>query len=301
MATRTDRSPGLQKLSRRTVLKGGAAASVMVMLAGKASFDTFFQKRYREMTPAEKRDVIARIEAQEKKDFGKEVEVGSEGPLPGVVYGYALNLSKCQGTRRCVEACVAENNQSRDPQIQYIRVLELEKGKTIELDSSDHYFDPKEVPEAGKMYLPIQCHQCDNPPCTKACPVEATWTEPDGITVIDYDWCIGCRYCMAACPYWARHFNWAEPKIPKDELNVDQHYLGNRPRPKGVVEKCTFCIQRTRKGRLPACLEACPTGARVFGNLLDPESDIRYVLENKRVFRLKEELGTDPRFWYYTD
>ena len=159
--------------------------------------------------------------------------MGTEGPLPGVVYGYALNLSKCQGTRRCVEACVAENNQSRDPQIQYIRVLELEKGKTIELDSSDHYFDPKEVPEPGKMYMPIQCHQCANPPCTKACPVEATWTEPDGITVIDYDWCIGCRYCMAACPYWARHFNWAEPTIPKDQLNVDQHYLGNRPAAQG--------------------------------------------------------------------
>jgi molybdopterin-containing oxidoreductase family iron-sulfur binding subunit len=143
--------------------------------------------------------------------------------------------------------------------------------------------------------------QCDNPPCVKACPVQATWKEPDGITVIDYDWCIGCRYCQAACPYWARHFNWNQPKLPKEEVNPDTHYLGNRPRPKGVMEKCTFCIQRTRKGRLPACLEACPTGARVFGNLLDPNSDIRYVLENKVVFRLKEDLGTEPKFWYYTD
>jgi Fe-S-cluster-containing dehydrogenase component len=79
------------------------------------------------------------------------------------------------------------------------------------------------------------------------------------------------------------------------------HYLGNRPRPRGVVEKCTFCIQRSRKGRQPACVEACPTGARVFGNLLDPNSDVRYVLENKTVFRLKEELGTEPKFWYFTD
>jgi molybdopterin-containing oxidoreductase family iron-sulfur binding subunit len=86
-----------------------------------------------------------------------------------------------------------------------------------------------------------------------------------------------------------------------EALNTDTHFLGNRPRPRGVVEKCTFCIQRSRKGRQPACVEACPTGARIFGNLLDPSSDIRYVLENKTVFRLKEELGAEPKFWYFTD
>jgi molybdopterin-containing oxidoreductase family iron-sulfur binding subunit len=143
--------------------------------------------------------------------------------------------------------------------------------------------------------------QCDNPPCVAACPVEATWQERDGITVVDYDWCIGCRYCMTACPYSARHFNWSAPTIAPETLNTDMHYLGNRPRPRGAVEKCTFCIQRSRKGRQPACVEACPTGARVFGNLLDPNSDVRYVLENKTVFRLKEELGTEPKFWYFTD
>ena len=147
----------------------------------------------------------------------------------------------------------------------------------------------------------MQCQQCDNPPCVKACPVKATWKEPDGIVVIDYDWCIGCRYCMAACPYWARHFNWTEPQIPAEQLNPATNYLGNRPRMKGVVEKCHFCTQRTRKGRQPACQEACPTGARVFGNLLDPSSEIRYILANKKVFRLKEELGTEPKFWYYAD
>jgi Fe-S-cluster-containing dehydrogenase component len=146
-----------------------------------------------------------------------------------------------------------------------------------------------------------QCFQCANPPCVNVCPVKATWQEPDGIVVVDYDWCIGCRYCMAACPYWARRFNWGEPEVPAAEVNPNQHYLGNRARKKGVVEKCTYCIQRTRQGRLPACAEACPTGARVFGNLLDPNSEIRWVLENKRVFRLKEELLTEPRFWYFTD
>jgi molybdopterin-containing oxidoreductase family iron-sulfur binding subunit len=195
---------------------------------------------------------------------------------------------------------VKENNLGRDSQVQYIRVLQMEQG-TANLERSEHYYDPATVPVEGKYYLPVQCMQCDNPPCVKACPVKATWKEPDGIVVVDYNWCIGCRYCMTACPYWARHFNWTEPQIPPAELNRNTNYLGNRPRPKGVVEKCHFCTQRTRKGGQPACMEACPTGARIFGNLLDPDSEIRYVLANKKVFRLKEELGTEPKFWYFTD
>jgi molybdopterin-containing oxidoreductase family iron-sulfur binding subunit len=149
--------------------------------------------------------------------------------------------------------------------------------------------------------MPVQCQQCDNAPCVSVCPVEATWKEEDGIVVIDYDWCIGCRYCEAACPYHARRFNWTKPEIDAEEINPDQGYLSNRVRPQGVVEKCHFCLHRTRRGKLPACVEACPTGARVFGNLLDPDSPIRWVLDNKRVFVLKEELGTRPRFFYFFD
>jgi Fe-S-cluster-containing dehydrogenase component len=261
---------------------------------------TLFQSHFKKMTPAEVKAALGRIERRAKREFSADIKVGAEPPLDRVVFGYAINLSKCKGTRRCVEACIAENNTSRESQVQYIRVLELDYGD-MTLTRAEHYYEPEAVPRKGKWYLPVQCQQCDNPPCVKACPVEATWKEPDGITVIDYDWCIGCRYCQAACPYWARHFNWSQPKLPAAEINPDTHYLGNRPRARGVMEKCTFCIQRTRKGRLPACLEACPTGARVFGNLLDPNSDIRYVLENKTVFRLKEELGTEPKFWYYAD
>ena len=113
--------------------------------------------------------------------------------------------------------------------------------------------------------------------------------------------CIGCRYCEAACPYHARRFNWQKPEIPAAEVNPNQGYLSNRIRPQGVMEKCTFCLHRVREGRLPACLEACPTGARVFGNVLDPKSEIRWVLDHKRVFVLKEELGTRPRFYYFFD
>jgi molybdopterin-containing oxidoreductase family iron-sulfur binding subunit len=261
---------------------------------------SFFQQQYQRMTPEEIDAALRRIERRAKRERGVEITCEDTRPIPGVVFGYALNISKCKGYRDCVHACVKENNLGRDSQVQYIRVLEMEQG-TANLERSEHYYDPATVPVEGKYYLPVQCMQCDNPPCVKACPVKATWKEPDGIVVVDYNWCIGCRYCMTACPYWARHFNWTEPKIPPEELNRNTNYLGNRPRPKGVVEKCHFCTQRTRKGRQPACMEACPTGARIFGNLLDPNSEIRYVLANKKVFRLKEELGTEPKFWYFTD
>jgi molybdopterin-containing oxidoreductase family iron-sulfur binding subunit len=259
-----------------------------------------FQKHYQKMRPDEVKQAVGRIERRAKRQSGTDITVGTEPAQDGVVFGYALNISKCKGVRKCVEACVAENNTGRDSSLQYIRVLELDHGD-MNLNRAEHYYEAETVPRPGKFYLPVQCMQCDNPPCVKACPVEATWQERDGITVVDYDWCIGCRYCMTACPYWARHFNWNEPAVPAEALNPDTHYLGNRPRPRGVVEKCTFCIQRSRKGRQPACVEACPTGARIFGNLLDPDSDIRYVLENKTVFRLKEDLGTEPKFWYFTD
>jgi molybdopterin-containing oxidoreductase family iron-sulfur binding subunit len=175
----------------------------------------------------------------------------------------------------------------------------MEKEKGVDFAHADPYYNPATVPEEGHFYVPVSCQQCENPPCTKVCPTGATWKEKDGIVVIDYDWCIGCRYCMAACPYGARHFNWATPSVPKNELNTNTHYLGNRPRPKGVVEKCTFCIQRTRNGRYPACVEVCPVGARKFGNLLDKDSEIRYIIEHKRVLVLKEDLNTMPKFFYF--
>jgi molybdopterin-containing oxidoreductase family iron-sulfur binding subunit len=149
--------------------------------------------------------------------------------------------------------------------------------------------------------MPVQCQQCRQAPCTNVCPVQATWQEPDGLVVVDYNWCIGCRYCMAACPYDARRFNYHKPTLPAAAVNPNQAYLSNRIRPQGVVEKCTFCLQRTRAGKYPACLEVCPTGARVFGNLRDPDSEIRYILAHKRVYVLKEEVGTLPRFYYFFD
>ena len=287
-------------LSRRDFLTAvGVAAAGFLAGCTPEAREQFFRKHFLELSPKEVETRIATLRADYEKRFGKEVTISAQPALPGVVFGYALDLSRCVGCRRCVYACVKENNQSRDPQIQWIRVLEMEKEKGIDFEEANPYYNPEQVPDPDHFYLPVACQQCRNPQCTKVCPVGATWQEPDGIIVVDYDWCIGCRCCMAACPYGARHFNWGEPELPSAELNPNMHILGNRPRPRGVVEKCTFCVQRARAGRYPACVEICPVGARKFGNLLDKESEISRIIREKRVFVLKAELKTEPKFYYF--
>ena len=290
-------------VSRRDAIKGLFALVAMATTSGCKSdsdaLDAYVQQNFREMTEEQLKEALSRWERRYAENFGKEVEVSATPAQEGVLFGYALDISRCVGCRRCVYACVDENNQSRDPQVHWIKVLEMDKDKGVNLHYADQYYDREAVPHPGKFYFPVACQQCENPPCVKSCPVSATWKEPDGIIAIDYDWCIGCRCCVTACPYGARSFNWAEPHLEPDELNTKTEYLGNRPRVRGVVEKCTFCLQRTRKGLYPACVEVCPVGARKFGNLNDPDGEIRYIIENKRCFILKEELNTQPKFLYY--
>ncbi len=288
--------------SRRTFLKNVSLASISALaLSGCVGneLERFVRCNFRELSEEEKARVIKGLEADYRERYGMEFSIGSEPAMEGVQFAYAIDLSRCIGCRKCVSACVEENNPSRDPQVHWTQVFRMGKEKRIDFENSTLYYDPEKVPEKDHFYVPVQCHQCKNPPCVKACPVKATWQEPDGITVVDYDWCIGCRYCMAACPYGARHFNWGAPGLAGSEINPSMHYLGNRLRTKGVVEKCTFCIQRVRKGKNPACVDICPMGARKMGNLLDQESEVRFIIENMPVFVLKQELNTQPRFYYY--
>ena len=299
---------------RREFLKGAAKTAAMgsaAMLTGCGSgllgsneefslrWNEYFKKNYRLMTQVEKDETVRRLERLSQIKRGADIQMSSKAPIEGVLFGYAFNVTRCEGYMECVTACVKENNLDRKSKTQYIRIFEMEHGQMSPEIGDGKYFH--EVPVEDHFYMGVQCFHCENAPCIKACPTKATWREPDGIVVVDYDWCIGCRYCMAACPYYGRRFNWNEPQVPVKEMTKKQHYLGNRMRAKGQMEKCTFCVQRSRAGRLPACVEACPTGARVFGNLLDPKSEIRFVLKHKKVFRLKEELGTDPKFWYFID
>lgn len=323
--------------SRRSVLQAAAGAMVFgiggVTAAQQSAAMDVLQDHYKEMDDAEKAAFVEGLEERLRKEFDNpDIEVSTTGPQEDTVFGYAIDVGRCVGCRRCVYACAEENNISRQSesvptanQLHWIKVLQFDeatvepgveaggpKGQEfsvstgeisagIDWHESEHYYDPEDVPEEDSWYLPVQCQQCENPSCTSVCPVQATWKERDGIVVVDYDRCIGCKYCVTNCPYDARRFNFSHPHLPEEDVNPDMHYLGNRPRPAEVVEKCTFCIQRTREGEYPACVEACPAGARKFGNLLDPDSEIRRILDEKRVFRLKPELGNEPKMFYFTE
>lgn len=222
---------------------------------------------------------------------GKPVSYAKDFPAGDQKWAMVIDVKACVGCRKCVYACVKENNIGRTSGFAYIQVLEMELGSNeLELGTLDY----EQGGRPDKWYLPVQCMQCAKPTCVYGCPVKATWKEPDGIVLIDYDKCIACRNCLVTCPYDARHFNWVEPEVPKNEVNP----LVPLEEKAGVVEKCTFCVQRTRNGKTTACVEACPVGARTFGDLSDPDSDVSRLLQTRRAFRLKEELGNEPAIWY---
>ncbi|MCD6262612.1 MAG: 4Fe-4S dicluster domain-containing protein [Deltaproteobacteria bacterium] len=186
-----------------------------------------------------------------------------------------------------------------------------EEIKWIWEDDYEHTFPEQEneyvAEKIEKRVFPLLCNQCTNPPCCRVCPTQATWQREDGIVLIDEHRCIGCRFCMAACPYGSRSFNWGDPRrVMEDDqlkkLNPDFPANPDYPtRTKGVVEKCTFCEERLAEGKLPACVETAnkiKKGALIFGDLADPQSEVRKVLRERYSIRRKPELGTGPNVYY---
>jgi len=143
----------------------------------------------------------------------------------------------------------------------------------------------------------VACNHCDNPACVRVCPTKATYKLPDGITMQDMHRCIGCRFCMAACPYGARSFNWVDPRTAPN-LKADIPNKEYPTRTKGVVEKCTFCSERLSVGKMPACVEAAPKGALYFGDIEDPNSEVRKIVTSQLTIRRKPDLGTGPAIYY---
>ena len=203
-------------------------------------------------------------------------------------WGFVCDNEKCIGCGRCVVACKLENKVPWEPEYNRTwveRYIITEDGE-IFVDSPNGGRDGFEAEYQNLKYqkldvrksffVPKLCNQCDNPPCVTVCPVGATYMTKDGVVLIDQKHCIGCRYCIQACPYGARFF------LPD----------------KGIVDKCTWCYHRITKGIVPACVEACPVGARTFGDLRDPESSVRRILQEKRVYILKPDLGTEPKVYY---
>ena len=204
-------------------------------------------------------------------------------------WAMVIDQSKCTGCNYCTLACQAHNDVN--PDIQWNRVTETGTVGDV------------------KVFLPRPCMHCAKAPCVEVCPVKASYYRDDGIVMMDYDRCIGCRYCQVACPYEARSFNWEtftgdNPAVPEwGTPEVDR-------RPRGVPEKCSFCYQRIDRGlslglkpgvdadATPACVVICPVGARIFGDLNDPESNVSQLLRENPSYRLRENLGTAPRVYY---
>lgn len=218
------------------------------------------------------------------------------GEATGPRLAMAIDIGACErhpGCRDCIDACHAVHNVPafREP-AHRIEWLGKEPFAAV-FPEEVHELMTEERRESPVLVL---CNHCGSPPCTRVCPTGATWKRDDGIIMMDEHRCIGCRYCMAACPYGARSFNWRDPRegLPR----VDPGYP---TRTTGVVEKCTFCAERLREGQRPACVEAATKrgcGAILWGDLDEPEGPLAQALRSRNVIRRRPSLGTDPHVFY---
>jgi len=227
------------------------------------------------------------------------------GPPSGRRWGMAIDLDHCSGCNSCQVACRQENNiPTYGPE---------PTNEAARIEWISMRWDDSESSGPLPQLMPFPCQHCHDAPCVKVCPVGATFKDSEGITVQVWDRCIGCRYCMVACPYGRRFFNWEEPKFEGSLVQMLNPDVATRTA--GVVEKCTFCSHRIKQAReearldgrelvdddvrrLPACASACPTNAITFGDLNDPTSRVAELRDSQRVFRLLEHLGTDPNVFY---
>jgi Fe-S-cluster-containing dehydrogenase component len=234
------------------------------------------------------------VDALGKTDLPK--SMANAQALKGKRWAMVVDMKKCwekgkPGCKDCILACHVTHNV---PEIGNIK----EEVKWLWTEHYENAFPAQEshyMPEGFKEKpFMVLCNHCAQAPCVRVCPTQATFKRADGITMMDFHRCIGCRYCMAGCPYGARSFNWKDPRnFIKTELNMTFP-----TRERGVVEKCNFCEERLAVGQVPACVEACKVGGLVFGDLEDPNSAVRKVLASGFTIRRKPELGTDPSVYY---
>lgn len=226
-----------------------------------------------------------------KPEFEQNQERGREG-IKGKRFVMVIDLAKCRNARKCVSAC--QGAHELRPHQYHINTLLMQ-----------------DTPDTAPYYMPKPCQHCDNPPCVSVCPVDATYKRQDGIVLIDNERCIGCRFCMSACPYNARIFNWEEPFIgendPKTGLSRTYNVELNTPQKKGTVSKCLFSADRLRENELPYCVSACPNGVFYFGDQNEDavtngttKETVRLssLLKDKGGYTLMPELGTKPRVYY---
>jgi len=206
--------------------------------------------------------------------------------IAGKKFVMVIDLSRCKNLKKCQAACDHMHHIPADQN--WIKVYPM-----------------KDAAYDAPYWQPTTCMHCDNPPCVKVCPVDATFKRQDGIVLIDSDRCIGCRFCMAACPYSTRVFNWGDPDLPEDVAKMDYSCETSVPQKKGTVGKCDFCPDMTRMGMLPHCVSACPNGVFFFGDLNEDSvtngsETFRFsdLIRDKAGYRLMEDLGTKPSVYY---
>ena len=224
-------------------------------------------------------------------------------------WGMVIDLDKCTACEACVVACQVENNVPFIEEKEYRRSRAISWMKVISETEGTY-------PDLHTRFIPRPCMQCDDPPCVRVCPVHATYMSPEGIVGQIYPRCIGCRFCIAACPYTVKYFNWYayHDRVPRELRWADNPDVSARP--KGVVEKCTFCDHRLQKAKdraavekrslrpgdyVPACVESCPSKAMVFGDMALPDSEVSQLAGSPRAFRLMEALGTRPKVVYLSE
>jgi len=288
-----------RKKTRREFLQDLGIVGVGSILAGSAIFAGI---NYDKKKTAAQRIKVLTAENElleiEKSDATKVTKAspesftylqkqGREG-LAGRRFVMVIDLSKCRNARKCMQAC--NDAHHLRPEQHHINVLKMQ-----------------ESVDTPAYYMPKPCQHCDNPPCVAVCPVDATFKRQDGIVLIDNERCIGCRFCIAACPYSARVFNWAEPIHSLEDKDTPYNVELNVPQRKGTISKCLFSADRLREGKLPYCVSACPNGVYYFG---DENEDavtngttketvrFRKLLEDNGGYTLMPELGTKPRVYY---
>jgi len=280
--------------SRREFLAAGLLASAAV--AGCSTSNNPFAPESDEVKPSGQMVKLLSVDGEiieMDKAFLKPVpdlpaatNTEARRGIPGKKFVMVIDLSRCKNVRACQKAC--NHMHQVHPGQNWIKVLSME-----------------ESAHTAPYWQPTTCMHCDEPPCVKVCPVDATFKRQDGIVLIDSDRCIGCRFCMAACPYSTRVFNWEEPILTKEEEAQPYSCETSMPQKKGTVGKCDFCPDMSRKGELPHCVSACPNGVFMFGDMIQDSvtngaETFRFssLIKDKAGYRLLEDLGTMPSVYY---
>lgn len=279
--------------SRREFVKKGAAAGVITAAGVAAWLESQGIEGTGEKVKLLSQDgelievdkAFLKLHAQANSDMLATQTTGREG-IPGKKFVMVVDLGRCKNARKCVTACQKMHYLPEDKEWLKVKLM-------------------KDNDKSAPYWFPKMCFHCDSPPCVKVCPVDATFKRTDGLVLIDNERCIGCKFCMAACPYSTRVFNWDDPELTKELEEMSYSPETSVPSKVGTVEKCDFCPDMVRKGKLPDCVTACPNGVFYFGDenedaVTNGDETVRLstLLKDKAGYRFMEELGTKPRVYY---